>query len=67
MKPTFLQVDKEEMFPKLVPDPAYGLNVGLSGVFGINQDIIQVYNDKNVQLFSQYLVNVSLKGGWSIG
>ena len=48
MKPTFLQVGKEGVFPKLVQDPAYGLNVGLSGVFGIDQDIIQVYNDKDV-------------------
>ena len=36
MKPTFLQVGKEGVFPKLVQDPAYGLNVGLSRVFGID-------------------------------
>ena len=48
MKPTFLQVGKKGVFPKLVQDPAYGLNVGLSEVFGIDQDIIQVYDDKDV-------------------
>ena len=52
MKPTFLQVGKEGVFPKLVQNLAYGLNVRLSGVFGIDQDIIQVYNNKNVLLFS---------------
>ena len=48
MKPSFLQVGKEGVFLKLVQDPAYDLNMGLSGVFGIDQDIIKVYDDKNV-------------------
>ena len=48
MKSTFLQVGKEGVFPKLVQNPAYGLNVGLSGIFNIDQDIIQVYNNKDV-------------------
>ena len=48
MKPIFFQVGKEEVLPKLIQNPAYGLNVRLSGVFGIDQDIIQVYNNKDV-------------------
>ena len=52
MKLTLLQIGKEEMLLKLVQNLAYGLNVGLSGVFGIDQDIIQVYNDKDIKLFS---------------
>ena len=48
MKTTFLQVGKEGMLPELVQNPAYGLNVRLSGVFGIDQDIIQVYNNKYI-------------------
>ena len=48
MKTTFLQVGKEGMLPELVQNPAYGLNVRLSGVFGIDQDIIQVYDDKYI-------------------
>ena len=48
MKSTFLQVGKKEVFPKLVQNPAYTLNVRLSGIFSIDQDIIQVYDDKNV-------------------
>ena len=48
MKPTFLQVSKKRMLLKLVQNPAYGLNVRLPKVFGIDQDIIQVYNDKEI-------------------
>ena len=40
MKPTLLQVGKKGVIPKLVQIPAYGLNVGLFGVFNINQNII---------------------------
>ena len=36
MKPIFLLVDKKGVFPKLVEDLVYGLNVGLSGAFGID-------------------------------
>ena len=48
MKPTFYQVGKERMLPELVQNPAYGLNVRLFGVFDIDQDIIQIYDDKNI-------------------
>ena len=48
MKPTIFQVGKKEVLPKFVQNPAYNLNVRLSGVFGIDQDIIQVYNDKDI-------------------
>ena len=48
MKPTFLQVGEEEILPELVLNPAYDLNMRLSGIFGIDQDIIQVYNNKDI-------------------
>ena len=48
MKPIFLQVGEEGVFPKLVQNRAYRLNVGLFGVFGIDQNIIQIYDDKDV-------------------
>ena len=55
------------MLPKLVQNPAYGLNMRLPKVFDINQNIIQIYNNKDIELFSQYLINVSLEGGRGIG
>ena len=66
MKTTFLQVGKERMLPELVKNPAYGLNVRLSRVFGIDQDIIQIYNNKYIKLFSHYFVNIFLEGGQGI-
>ena len=48
MKTTFFQVGKEGMLPELVQNPVYGLNMRLSGVFGIDQNIIQVYDNKNI-------------------
>ena len=38
----------------------------LAWIFDIDQYIIQVYDNKNIQLFSQNLVNVSLEGSRSI-
>ena len=67
MKLTFLQVGKEEMFLELVQNLAYDLNVKLPGVFNIDQDIIQVYDNKDIKFFRQYLINVSLEDGRGIG
>ena len=38
----------------------------LAWILGIDQYVIQVYNNKDIQLFSQNLVNVSLEGSRSI-
>ena len=48
MKPIFLQVGKEKMHPKLVQNIAYGHNIRLFKVFNIDQDIIQVYDNKDI-------------------
>ena len=66
MKQTFLHVGKEKMLLELVQNPTYGLNVRLVWFLGINQDVIQIYNNKNIQLFSQNNVDVSVKDGGGI-
>ena len=38
----------------------------LTGVFGIDQDIVQIYNNKDIKLLSKDLIDVALKGGRSI-
>ena len=48
MKSTFFQVGKKEIFLELVQNPAYSFNVKLPKVFDINQDIIQVYDNKKI-------------------
>lgn len=40
--------------------------MALFGIFGINQNVVQVYNDKYVELFGQDLIDVALKAGWII-
>ena len=60
---TFLQVDKKRMLPELVQKQAYGLNVRLSRIFGIDQDVIQIYNYKDIELLCYDLIDISLKYG----
>ena len=40
MKPTFLQVGKEGVLPKLVQNLIYGLNVRLSRILSVDQYVI---------------------------
>lgn len=49
------------MFFKLVKDLTNSFPVWLAWIFSVNQDIIQLHNDKNIRLFSENLINVSLK------
>ena len=49
------------MFPQDFQDLTDGMNMGLSRVLGIDKDVMEVYNDKNIQLLSQNLVDIPLK------
>lgn len=51
------------MLLQLLKDPPYGLHVALTWVFSGNEDVIQVYDNENVQLFGQNLVDLTLKTG----
>ena len=44
----------------------YNFNVWLAWILGVDQYIIQVYNNKDIQLFSQNLINIFLKGSQNI-
>ena len=66
MKPAFFHVGKERIFPKLIYNLAYGRNMSLAWILGIDQNIIQIHDNKNFQLFSQNLLDVSLKVGQSV-
>ena len=39
----------------------------LTGVFVINQNVIEVYDDKNIEFFHLDFVDVSLKAGGVVG
>ena len=48
MKPIFFQVGEEGVLPKLVQNPAYGLNMRLSRILNIDQYVIQIYDNKDI-------------------
>ena len=43
------------------------LDVAFSLVFGVDEDIIQIHNDKDIKLFRQDLLDVALEGYRSVG
>ena len=49
MKTTIFQVGKQAVFPMFFEDPPDSFYVTLAGVFGVNQDVIEVYDDKNIK------------------
>ena len=66
MKLIFLQISKKKIFPKLIQNLVYSLNMSLTQIFDIDQNIIKISNDKNILLFSQNLVDISIKYGQNI-
>lgn len=49
------------MFTQLLEDLLYNFDMTLIQVLSINKNIIQIYNNKNTELFSNNLGNVILK------
>ncbi len=41
--------------------------MAFSFIFSINENVIQVYNNEDIELFYQNLVNIALISGWYIG
>ena len=50
MEPTLLQIGKKAMSPEALEHPSNGFDVTLAGILGIDQDAVQVYDDKDVKL-----------------
>ena len=40
--------------------------MGLAWVFSKDKNIIQINNDKNIKLFDQNLIDVTLEAGWCV-
>ena len=51
MKTTLFQVGKQAVFPKLSKNLPNNFHVTLTDVFGINQNVIEIYNDENIKFF----------------
>ena len=50
MKLALFESNKKAMFPQFFKNPSNGIDVGLALVIGINEDIIEINNDKDVKL-----------------
>ncbi len=47
---TFFQVNIQQIFPQLVQNPLNNFYVAISLIFGVNKNVIQVYNNKDIKL-----------------
>ena len=45
----------------------HGYNVSLAWVFGIDKNIIQIYDDEDIEIFYQNLIDIALEACWDIG
>ena len=45
----------------------YGLDIAFSLIFNVDEDIIQIYNDKNFKNFCKNFIDIALEGDASIG
>ena len=54
------------MFPQFVQRLADNINVSLACIFGVDQNVIQVNDHKNVKFFGQDLIDIILEAGWCI-
>ena len=60
---TLLEVGKKAVFSQFLKNPSNGINVGLAWVLSIDEDVIEVNNDKDIEFLCQDLVNIVLKAG----
>lgn len=58
MKIIFFQVDSKKTLPKLIKNSPN--NIDMIRFIGIDQDVIQVHNQKNILLLHQNLVDILL-------
>ena len=66
MKTTLIEVGKKVVFLQFGQHLSNKIDVSLARIFGIDQDVIQVNNYKNVEFFGQDLIDVILEAGWCI-
>ena len=66
MKSTLFQVDKKSMPYQNIQQPSHSLYMTLALIFDIDEDIIQINNNKNIKLLGQDLIDITLEACWSI-
>ena len=66
MESTLLQVGIQQELPELFQNPPYGCDVTIPIIISVNEDVIQIYDDKDVELLSKDLVDVFLEACWCV-
>ena len=66
MKITLFEIGKKAVFFWFVQHLLDSINVSLACILGVDQDIIQVNNHKNVEFFARDLIDVILEAGWCV-
>ena len=51
MKTTLFLIGKQAVFLEFSENPPDSFHVTLAGVFGLNPDVIEVHDDKNIKFF----------------
>ena len=54
-------MSKQQELLKLFQHPLYSCNVTISIILSVDQNVIQVHNDKDLKLLCKYFVAVSLE------
>ena len=67
MKLAFFQIGKKLILEQKIKYLLHGLYMTVVFIFGVNEDVIQVNNDKNIELLGQDLINIALEAGRSVG
>ena len=67
MKMTLFQVGKQAVFPEFSKDLPDSFHVTLAGVFGVNHDVIEVHDNKNIKFFRYDCVDISLEAAEGVG
>ena len=61
MKTILLEVGQKAVFPQFLKNPSNSIDVSLTWVFVVDEDIIEINNDKNIEFLGQDLVNIALE------
>ena len=61
MKSILLQVGKKSVPPQNIQHPPYSLYVTLAQIFDIDENVIQVNDNKDLELLGQDLIDITLE------
>ena len=61
MKTTLLEVGKKTVFPQFFKNLLNGINVSLAWVLSVDENVIEINNDKDIKFLDQDLVNIALE------